>query len=837
MIKDFKKRDIVYLWIIALSFLAIVFLISNTMYLYGSQLDWYAEHASIPDYFRTLFYQTKDLFPDFAANIGNGQNIYNLSYYGFLSPIILISYLMPKVSMNTFISVSTVITCLFSAILLYLFLRKKNYTSEVSLIASFIFIMSSSISLHSHRHIMFMNYMPFLLLGFFGVDKKLEKNKGWLLSLSVFLMIMTSYYFSIGGIFVLIIYGIYKFLSQKNKIPMKDFFKTGFNFIIPIIIGVLLSSLIILPTFATLVNNRAESNITLSLKDILFPNMNTSYILYDSYGLGLGAIAIPALIHFFQKKKENIFLSIVLVFFILFPLGNYVLNGTMYIDAKTLIPFLPLYILTIAEFIRDIENKKIRYKYFIPVLLFVSGLVILNEYKVEWYLLEITIILMSILLYNKLNKKLFYIIPLMTSAFVMCLAVNKTDNLVLKYTAEQNEEEMSSLIKEVTNKDNTFYRIANDFDISETVDKTYGNNKYYQSTIYSSISNQEYNKFYFDIMNNNIPSRNRALTVTTNNVMFLMFSNNKYLITRNKTLQGYEEVSVSETGIYTYKNENVLPLGFATSNVMNYEEFERLNNPTKQEALLNVIVSDAKSNHKFASSVKKEKIDFKKIITGEKVTLEEDESITIDTDKQIKYTYELPENLQNKIVFIRFKMNYIQSCSDGDSIIRINNVKNKLTCSSWKYYNGNEVFDYVLAEKDLKNLTISISEGHYNLSDFEVYTLDYATIENVNTKIDAMEIDTEKTKGDRIYGEIEVQEEGYFMATIPYDKGFVIKVDNKKVDYEKVDHAFIGFSIREGKHTIEIEYKAPLKDMALILSGIGFIAFVLVTILESKRRM
>ena len=76
--KDFKKRDIVYLWIIILSFLALVFLLSNTMYLYGSQLDWYSEHISIPEYFRTLFYNTKDLFPDFAFNMGNGQNIYNL---------------------------------------------------------------------------------------------------------------------------------------------------------------------------------------------------------------------------------------------------------------------------------------------------------------------------------------------------------------------------------------------------------------------------------------------------------------------------------------------------------------------------------------------------------------------------------------------------------------------------------------------------------------------------------------------------------------------------------------------------------------------------------------
>ena len=31
--------------------------------------------------------------------------------------------------------------------------------------------------------------------------------------------------------------------------------------------------------------------------------------------------------------------------------------------------------------------------------------------------------------------------------------------------------------------------------------------------------------------------------------------------------------------------------------------------------------------------------------------------------------------------------------------MNINNIKNTLTCRTWKYYNGNETFDYVLAGK------------------------------------------------------------------------------------------------------------------------------------------
>jgi len=79
-------------------FLGIYFVLTNTKYIFGSTIDFKMQHYIIPEYFRTLFYETGDLFPDFALNLSGGINIFYLSYYGFLSPIILLSYLFPFVS-------------------------------------------------------------------------------------------------------------------------------------------------------------------------------------------------------------------------------------------------------------------------------------------------------------------------------------------------------------------------------------------------------------------------------------------------------------------------------------------------------------------------------------------------------------------------------------------------------------------------------------------------------------------------------------------------------------------------------------------------------------------
>ena len=91
---------------------------------YGSQTDWSNQHFEIPEYFRTRFYASGNLFPDFALHLGGGQNIYNFAYYGLYSPVILLSYAFPWLSMANYIMISHILLTLLSAILCYFWLRK-----------------------------------------------------------------------------------------------------------------------------------------------------------------------------------------------------------------------------------------------------------------------------------------------------------------------------------------------------------------------------------------------------------------------------------------------------------------------------------------------------------------------------------------------------------------------------------------------------------------------------------------------------------------------------------------------------------------------------------------
>ena len=179
----------------------------------------------------------------------------------------------------------------------------------------------------------------------------------------------------------------------------------------------------------------------------------------------------------------------------------------------------------------------------------------------------------------------------------------------------------------------------------------------------------------------------------------------------------------------------------------------------------------------------------------------------------------------NKIIFISFELTP-QSCKVGDLGITINGNLNKLTCREWKYYNGNTTFNYVISGDTSNNMEISFFKGNYKIDNLKIYYMDYNDIKNVKDKVTEVNI-SDKTKGDKIYASVETERDGYFVTTLPYDKGFNIKVDGKKVDYEKVNTAYVGFKLSKGKHNIVIEYIAPFKKLGLIMSFIGVVIYVL----------
>jgi uncharacterized membrane protein YfhO len=292
---------------------------------------------------------------------------------------------------------------------------------------------------------------------------------------------------------------------------------------------------------------------------------------------------------------------------------------------------------------------------------------------------------------------------------------------------------------------------------------------------------------------------------------------------------GYsKETEDSNYNLYT--NPNVYTIGFATSNLLNTDSYNELSYPYSQEALTKTIVTSSTSTTTYKSDITKIELN----ISAPNFYKKENNKYIIDIlDDKEEYKLKLDNDLSSQYLIISFDMDYQESCNVGDTYITINGVKNKLTCSSWVYQNNNYQFSYIIEVSDTINL--KFSRGHYEISNLNTYVVSKDDISNLQNDIDKFIIDSAYTKGDEIVGDIDVTNDGYFILSVPYDDGFKIKVDGETIDYELVNTSFIGFPIKKGYHHIEITYIAPGLNTGKILSIIGLVMFVSVTIYESRR--
>lgn len=816
-----KKKDYKNLIILEVIAIAMILFLTRGKYVFGSTIDWPHQHFYFADYFRKLFYSTGNLFPNFAFHIGNGQNIFYFSYYGLYSPIFLLSYLVPIINMGIFIQQAMAVLVILCTLFYYKWLRRR-FNCGISFIVALVFLTASPILFHASRHIMFISYMPFILLGLYGVDAYFEKQSTKskiMLAGSVLGIILSNYFFSIIGIFTIALYGLFVYL-EKNKFSFKAFFKEGIKFLVPLLYGVFLSMFFVLPTLYAITRGRLDTNVDLSLAKLFIPNFDLSKVLYSSYNYGLGILFIFCIVHsWFSKNKSLKVLSILITIFTFFPILTYILNGFMYVEYKIFIPLIPLVGVFIGYFIDDVSKEVINKKtIFIILVLVVISSILKFKYFILFDLIAV-LIGVVLLLKNKKMGQIFLVIYLCIFAFI---GLTQTHLLSKEKYYAENDKKVEENITNVLNKEKNIYRFNyndNDlFHVNYILDLNY-----YNSSVYSSLSNLNNKESFVNLFNNEISYRNNMILNESNNVLYNLYMGNKYLYTKNNQMYGYKKIKDD-----IYKNEDVLPIGYSTYKVMSLEHYKELKYPYNMEALMNYIIVDEKRMiNDYKTDIIEYNYDISSLIKENKFIKEKDGKYVIEntTGNEVSIDLKMDESLKNKIMIINFDMDYNEDCGVGDQYIKILGQKNVYTCKQWKYNNENSNFNYVISLDKATDKTIVFSKGRHIISNVKMYLLDYNDVKDIKEDVDEFVFDKEKTKGDTIVGTVDTKEYGYFMLSIPYDEGFKIVMDNKEVQYEKVDQNYIGFRIKPGKHSIKITYKAPYSKAGKTISLFSLLAF------------
>lgn len=109
-----------------------------------------------------------------------------------------------------------------------------------------------------------------------------------------------------------------------------------------------------------------------------------------------------------------------------------------------------------------------------------------------------------------------------------------------------------------------------------------------------------------------------------------------------------------------------------------------------------------------------------------------------------------------------------------------------------------------------------------------LYYLDNEALERDLKDLKKNQMKIKKVTDTYIVGTIDVKDDNKVLFTsIPYDKGWTVKVDDKKVKVQKLYNTFLGVKLKEGKHKVEFEYSTPGLKLGTSISIISIVLMIL----------
>lgn len=834
-----------HLWVLAAIPIVLLLVKVCSGYVYGSHLDWLGQHSVFPDYFRKLFYETGNLFPQYAADLGGGQNIYNFAYYGLFNPLYLFSYALPFIPMSTYIQGISLLGQMASGILCYVWLRNGHFEDRESFFAACMLALAGPITYHSYTQLMFVNYMPFLLLALIGYDRYSRKNKYGLLTAAVLLTVLCSFYFAVGAMVVLFLYGVTDWKKeQASSLPV--LIKSLWHRFYPALLGCMLSLFYLVPVYCAMKSGRSESQ-NLHLSGLLIPDITINKLVYETYGLGLTAFAVVILCtSLFYKRCREKYLAVTMLVILTVPLFDWLLNGGLYLRDKAIIPFLPVMCWLAAAFIQRWNKKaipgwKVTCGFLTALALLLIAVHRKKAVKMEEYALYMDLVICAIVLlvsfykYKYLKNLICYV----TLAIMIFASLGQDffvkDRLVSReFLDELENPEILQAASQVLHEDTFSYRteVRGDYELNKENQNRIAFIGQNVTSCYSSISNKDYQKFREKVFQLSKPTRNKLMQDISNNPIFLRFMGVKYILGSNAPA-GYQKVGQSGN-IDIYENQAAAPLAYITDQTITKSQYMELSYPERQMALLESAVAGTKNGNADTdvspielklAEVEGPDLNIQKTESGYEITAKKGSTLTVTLSKPA---------LTDRYLFITFQMKNKHPSRDAQ--ISIQGEKNKLSASSAPYYNDNEVFHYTsLLKAGEKEIPVEFGKGSYEIRDIQAWT-GTENLENSGSLYQSEALLKKAGDGNRLEGSLSADTDGWLITSIPYDEHFQIILDGEEVKAENVNMGFVGIPVAKGVHQITMTYQAPGRTLGMAATGITIVILAADQIYRRKKR-
>ena len=782
--------------------------------------DGSSQYSSLYSYLRDILHGGGSFFYSFTKGLG-GNMMSTVGYY-LSSPLNLIFIFASKTNISLFMFILLLIKLGLSGLFMYLYLSNKFKTKSYTLLifSSMYALMGYNVSYYFNN--MWLDVIYLLPLVLMGLDRLIEEKSPVLYCISLALAIFSNFYIAFMMCIFIVIYYIYEVLRIFSFKDFKKNKKITIRFILFSLLAGGLVSILLIPAVINLSQimrfplDKSLLNVSMNeYKELVFSKVISKLYLgshipdtvlsRQNPNLYSGILTfVLTMFYFFNKKikrKEKILTGTLLLFFFisfLSPHLNLLWHGLSfpngYVYRFSFVFSFFLILISCKSFI----NLEVR---IIPTILiviisgWVSYILVSKNYlylsfrNIIINLIFIVVYIIVLFLINIIKKKDIFKIGLLLIVLIE-LYINLSMTMITNVdfrARKMHKGFYNDTCKIVSNLENDFYRIDGDYLFSyldEMICDTKGlttslttNN----GDLYRWLYLYGYPLNYTTVLPN--PNNPPVLESLFGLKYFYSkdMNNDYYKKLTNFTVTRYNHVANENynSNINIYNNPLALSLGYLVDNNYNdiYTKYDKSNPFLYQNAFVSSFIG---RNIKIYESLEKEHL-------GEgrfKFKLKNNPKYFY-----LGFRYKIPINVAY-FAEVYVNGNYVVTLSSENSgIVRIDN----------NYGDGDiEVsLRYTDSDKDGNDL-IENSLVAYTFNENNFY--------EVIDKLKDNQMKVEKIKGNYVKGTISTNEKSTLFTSIPYEKGWSVKIDGKKQKVLKINDEWVGVKLDKGDHVIEFKF-------------------------------
>lgn len=784
---------------------------------------------------------------------GLGVNFLPLFAYYLASPLNLITILFPVDYLTEVVLVLTLIKTGLAGSCFALYLKAVHGEKSLVTVGFSILYALSGFVLAFSWNIMWMDAIYLLPLIMLGLVNLIREGKGTFFCITLALALLSNFYMAFFiCFFTLLYYPVCLFKYHDFKKPFLLIKRTG-QFAGFSLLSAGLSAILLLPTFFQLKSTSAAGDIS--------PKTVTNYFdLFDyitrhftaaspsiregAPNLYCGIVVLILLpIYFLCKSiplKEKLWnLALLLVLTLSFNINmlNFIWHGFHYPNQLPY-RFSFVYIFLVLSMSYEAFKKLSEFtgKQIGNICLSVLGIIFISQkfdnLSIGFHTIYISatfIILYAVTLtidrscnirlsFKTLIVFLILTAEITTNTIVTIGKIDSTEGYSSRnsYASGREASQIRDQLSTIAEKDKGFYRL-------EILPSTTTNDpalyNYPGLSIFSSTISAKPVKMLENLgySSNSINSYSyEGSTAILDSLLGI-----KYLIYRDMAIEEklYKQTAATDK-LRIFTNPYVLPLGFHSTSELKKFHSSSGDNPFETQNLLIEAICDVPN---ILSPIDQKQgtqsnldvqgtqyYSFKRINKDNASTASID--FAMDKAKQVYLYYKAPSNMK------------------GSGFVTVNGKKVEFNPKHSSIINLG--FCKAGSSAELK---INFDKSSSETGSFKIYayTLNIPAFEEAISLIRKKPMTIENFTDTSILGSAEAASDGMMVMSIPFDKGWHVKVDNQEVETQAVDDCLLSFELLKGSHKIELWFFPEKLFMGLMITLVSVLILIILFIKKS----